>query len=53
MDTNKTGKITKQEWMKFMETEFARLDRNKSGKLDAKERAQSILRVSPFANVGK
>jgi hypothetical protein len=22
MDTNKTGKITKQEWMEFMETEF-------------------------------
>lgn len=53
MDTNKTGKITKQEWMKFTETEFDRLDKNKSGKLDAKELAQSILRIRPFANVGK
>jgi hypothetical protein len=53
MDTNKTGKITKQEWMKFMEAEFDRLDKNKSGELDAKELAQSRLRASPFANVGK
>ena len=53
IDTHKTGKITKQDWMKFMETEFDRLDKNKSGELDAKELAQSILRVSPFANVGK
>jgi hypothetical protein len=53
IEPNKTGKITKQEWMKFMETEFDRLDKNKSGELDAKELAQSRLRVSPFANVGK
>jgi hypothetical protein len=53
IEPNKTGKITKQEWMKFMETEFDRLDRNKSRELDAKELAQSRLRVSPFANVGK
>jgi hypothetical protein len=53
IDTHKTGKITKQDWMKFMETEFDRLDKYKSGMLDAKELAQSILRVSPFANVGK
>ena len=53
MDTNKTGKITKQEWMKFMETEFDRLDKDKRGELDAGELAQSRLRVSPFSNVGK
>jgi hypothetical protein len=53
MDTNKTGKITKQEWMKFMEAEFDRLDKNKSGELDAKELAQSRLRVSHFLSVGK
>ena len=53
MDTNKTGKITKQEWMKFMETEFDRLDKDKRGELDAGKLAQSRLRVSPFANVGK
>ena len=27
MDTDKTGKISKQEWMKFMEAEFDRLDK--------------------------
>jgi uncharacterized membrane protein len=53
MDTDKTGKITKQEWMKFMEAEFDRLDKNKSGALDAKELAKSKLRVSPYAKVGK
>lgn len=53
VDTDKTGKITKQEWMKFMEAEFDRLDKNKSGELDTKELAQSKLRVSPFAKVGK
>jgi hypothetical protein len=53
IDTSKAGKITKQEWMKFMEAEFDRLDKHKSGELDAKELAQSRLRVSPFAKVGK
>jgi hypothetical protein len=53
IDTNKTGRVTKQEWMKFMEAEFDRLDKNKSGELDAKELAQSRLRVSPFAKTGK
>ena len=53
IDTNQAGKITKQQWMKFMEAEFDRLDKNKSGELDAKELAQSQLRVSPFAKLGK
>jgi len=33
MDTDKNGKISKQEWMKFMEAEFDRLDKNKTGEL--------------------
>lgn len=53
MDTEKNGKITKQEWMKFMEAEFDRLDKNKSGALDVKELAQSKLRASPFAKAGR
>ena len=53
IDTNKAGKITKQEWMKFMEEEFDRLDKNKSGEIDAKELARSRLRAAPFPNVGK
>jgi hypothetical protein len=53
MDTDQNGKISKQEWMKFMEAEFDRLDKDKSGDLDVKDLAQSKLRVSHFANVGK
>jgi Ca2+-binding EF-hand superfamily protein len=53
MDTNKNGKISKQEWMKFMEAEFERLDKDKRGVLDVNELAQSKLRVSPFGSVGK
>jgi hypothetical protein len=53
IDANKTGKIKKQEWMKFMEEEFDRLDENKSGEIDAKELARSRLRARPFPNVGK
>src|SRR5271167_644376 len=37
MDTDKSGKISKQEWMKFMEAEFDRLDTNHDGELDVKE----------------
>jgi hypothetical protein len=53
IDTDKKGKISKQEWMKFMEAEFDRLDKNNSGELDVKELTQSKLRVSHFASVGK
>src|SRR5271169_3941744 len=41
MDTDKNGKISKQEYMKFMEAEFDRLDKSKSGELDVKELTQS------------
>jgi hypothetical protein len=53
MDTDKIGKISKQEWMKFMEAEFDRLDKSKNGELDVKEIAQSKLRASRSANAGK
>jgi hypothetical protein len=52
-DTDKNGKISKQEWMMFMEAEFDRLDMAKNGQLDVKELAQSRFRVSHFASVGK
>src|SRR5580658_6615789 len=52
MDTDKNGKISKQEYMKFMEAEFDRLDKDKSGELDAKELTQSQVRASRGA-VGK
>ena len=44
MDTDKNGKIFKQEWMTFMEAEFDRLDKDKSGELDVKELTQSRIR---------
>ena len=53
MDTDENGKISKQEWMKFMEAEFDRLDKHKKGQLDVKELTQSRLRVSHPAVVGK
>jgi hypothetical protein len=53
IDTDNSGKISKQEWMKFMEAEFDRLDKDKKGLLDVKELTQSKLRVSHFINVGK
>ena len=53
IDTEKKGKISKQEWMNFMEAEFDRLDKSKNGELDVKELTQSRLRVSHFTSVGK
>ena len=53
MDTDENGKISKQEWMKFMESEFDRLDKGKTEQLDVKELTQSKLRVSHPVNVGK
>ena len=53
IDTDKSGKISKQEWMRFMEAEFDRLDKAKNGELDVEELTQSKLRVSHFTSVGK
>jgi Ca2+-binding EF-hand superfamily protein len=40
MDQDKDGKVSKQDFMKFMEAEFDRLDKNKDGKLDVKKLTQ-------------
>jgi Ca2+-binding EF-hand superfamily protein len=45
MYTDKNGKISKQEFMRFMEAEFDRLDRDKSGELDPKELTESRIRA--------
>ena len=37
MDTDNNGKVSKQEFMRFMEAEYDRLDKKKEGKLDVKE----------------
>jgi hypothetical protein len=45
MDTDKNGKISKQEWMNFMEAEFNRLDKEGKGELDLKVLLESRLSV--------
>ena len=39
------GEISKQEWMKFMEAEFDRLDKDKTGELTPKELEVSKIRA--------
>jgi hypothetical protein len=41
METDPSGKVSKAEFMKFMEAEFDKLDVNKDGELDVKELSQS------------
>ena len=45
------GKISKQEYMKFMEAEFERLDKDKNGELDVKKLTQSSVTANRY--VGK
>ena len=46
MDADKNGRISKKEFMDFMQAEFDRLDTDKSGELDVKELTQSQVRAS-------
>lgn len=39
MDRDKNGKVSREEFMAFMEAEFERMDINKDGQLDVKELA--------------
>ena len=43
MDRDKSGKVSRQEYMDFMAAEFDRLDKNKDGELDVKELTQVRL----------
>ena len=52
IDAERNGKISKKEFMDFMEKEFDRLDKDKSGELDKDELTQSKVRASRPA-VGK
>jgi hypothetical protein len=49
MDTDKRGMVSKQEFMRFMEAEFERLDKNKNGELNVKELTQSTLTANRLA----
>ena len=46
MDKDQNGKISKQEFMSFMEAEFERLDKDKNGELDVQELTQSRVRTT-------
>jgi hypothetical protein len=48
IDSDKKGMVSKQEFMKFMEAEFERLDKDKKGELNVKEFTQSSLTPSHF-----
>lgn len=53
MDQDTNGKVSEAEFMKFMQAEFQRLDKDKSGELDVKELSQSGLHVEHFTAAGK
>jgi hypothetical protein len=44
MDTDKNGKVSKAEFMAYMEAEFERLDVNHDGQLDVKELTKPKMR---------
>lgn len=44
MDTDKSGKVSRAEFMAFMTAEFDRLDTNHDGELDVKELTQFGVR---------
>lgn len=49
MSVNGKDTVTKQEYMKFMEAEFDRLDREKKGELSVSKLTQSTLSTSHYA----
>jgi len=51
MDTDKEGRVSKREFMAFMEAEFQRLDKDKNGELNVKDLTQSNLHARSY--VGK
>jgi len=46
MDKDQNGKVSRQEFMSFMEAEFDRLDKDKNGELDVQELTQAQVRSS-------
>jgi EF hand domain-containing protein len=45
LDADQNGRISKKEWMAFMEAEFNKLDKDGNGELDQKELMQARLSV--------
>ena len=48
MNTDTKGMVSKQEFMKFMEAEFERLDKSKNGELNVKELTRTSLTASRY-----
>ena len=48
MEPDKKGKISKAEYMKFMEAEFERLDKDRNGDLDVKKLTQSSVTANRY-----
>ena len=51
MEADKKGMVSKQEYMRYMEAEFERLDKHKIGQLNVKELTRSNLSATYY--VGK
>jgi hypothetical protein len=50
----KNGKISKEQWMKFMEVEFDKLDAEKKGVVDQRElRQSSYVKQARFSDLGR
>ena len=49
MDADANGKISKEKYMRFMEAEFERLDKDNKGELDVPELIKSPTTVSRFS----
>ncbi|HXH66801.1 MAG TPA: hypothetical protein VNI81_06340 [Candidatus Limnocylindrales bacterium] len=48
MEADKKGMVSKEEFMKYMEAEFERLDKSKIGELNVKELTRSNLSASYY-----
>lgn len=54
MDTDKNGKVSKEEFMRFMEQEFNYADKNKDDELDPKELSALVRNINrPLSGPGR
>lgn len=51
IDTNKDGKVSKDEWIAYQERVFTALDKNKDGFLEPEEFMSASDNVIPFATI--